>query len=363
MLASKLLDLFYKKDIRFITGVPDSCTSELSKYLLNRKNKKFTHLIAPNEGTAVSLGIGHYLTTNKIPCIYLQNSGFGNATDPLTNLCHKYVYDIPLILLIGWRGKPGIKDEPQHIIQGSTIRKTLNNYKIPYYDTNKISINKISNIIDLKKKKNQITALLIDKNFFDKKKSKFKKNRNKINRSDAINSLLKNLKMNCKLISSTGFNSREILLQNHLKDKSPFYLIGGMGHTLAVTLGSLNSENKCHVCVDGDGSFYMHQGSFSLLKKEHKLIYCLLDNSSHESVGEVNLNYSMTNFKDFAKSVGFKRYIKITRLNKLNSCLRNLKKNNLPIFIHVITNIERNANLPRPSVKELKKIKQDFMNE
>ena len=174
MLASKLLDLFYKKDIRFITGVPDSCTSELSKYLLNRKNKKFTHLIAPNEGTAVSLGIGHYLTTNKIPCIYLQNSGFGNATDPLTNLCHKYVYDIPLILLIGWRGKPGIKDEPQHIIQGSTIRKTLNNYKIPYYDTNKISINKISNIIDLTKKKNQITALLIDKNFLIKK-SKFKK--------------------------------------------------------------------------------------------------------------------------------------------------------------------------------------------
>ena len=108
MQASKLLDLFYKKDIRFISGVPDSCTSELSKYLLNQKNKKLTHLIAPNEGTAVSLGIGHYLTTNKIPCIYLQNSGFGNATDPLTNcaaVCLRYTF----VLLIGWRGKPGIK--------------------------------------------------------------------------------------------------------------------------------------------------------------------------------------------------------------------------------------------------------------
>ena len=167
--------------------------------------------------------------------------------------------------------------------------------------------------------------------------------------------------MNFKLISSVGYNSREILLQNHSKKKSPFYLIGGMGHTLAVSLGSLNSENKCLVCVDGDGSFYMHQGSFSLLKKDHKLIYYLLDNSSHESVGEVNLNFSMKNFKDFAKSVGFKKYIKITSLNQLTSCFKNLKKNSLPIFIHVITNIERNANLPRPSAKELKKIKYDFI--
>ena len=313
MLANKLLDLFYKKNIRFITGVPDSCTSELSNALLKEKNKNFTHLIAPNEGIAVSLGVGHYLTTKKIPCIYLQNSGFGNATDPLTNLCHNHVYGIPLILLIGWRGKPGLNDEPQHIIQGLTICKTLKNFKIPYYDSNKISLNEISKIIDVTKKKNHITAILIDKNFFDKKKSKFPKKKSTIKRSEVINSLLKNLKIKYRLISSTGFNSREILLQNNPKIKSPFYLIGAMGHTFGVALGSLNSQNKPVVCVDGDGSFYMHQGSFSLLKKKHKLIYCLLDNSSHESVGEVILNYKMNSFSYFAKSVGFKKYIKITK--------------------------------------------------
>lgn len=362
MLANKLLDLFYKKNIRFIAGVPDSCTSELSKTLLEKKYKNFTHLIAPNEGVAVSLGVGHYLTTKKIPCIYLQNSGFGNATDPITNLCHSHVYGIPLILLIGWRGKPGLNDEPQHIIQGSTICKTLKNFKIPYYDSNKITLNKISRIIDVTKKKNQITAILIDKNYFNKKKSKIIKQKKMINRSDVIRSLLKNLKINYKLISSTGFNSREILLQNNTRIKSPFYLIGAMGHTLGVALGSLNSQNKSLVCVDGDGSFYMHQGSFSLLKKKHKLIYCLLDNSSHESVGEVNLNYSIKSFEHFAKSVGFRKYIKITKLENLTSCFKKLKKKDMPIFIHVITNIEKNTNLPRPSVKELKKIKQDFMN-
>ena len=103
MHPNKLLNFFYKKKIRFFR-VYRTCTSSLSNTLLNLKNKKFTHVIAPNEGTAVSLGVGHYLSTSQIPCIYMQNSGFGNATDPITNLCHETVYKIPLLILIGWRG-------------------------------------------------------------------------------------------------------------------------------------------------------------------------------------------------------------------------------------------------------------------
>lgn len=362
MHPNKILNLFYKKNIRFISGVPDSCTCALSNALLKSKNNKFIHIIAPNEGTAVSLGAGHYLATKQIPCVYMQNSGFGNATDPLTNLCHKSVYEIPLLLLIGWRGKPGLNDEPQHVTQGKVIKKTLKSYGIKYYDSNKISLNKISKIIDLTKKKNQINAILIDKNFFEKEKNKIKKASKKINRSDAIKSLLNNLKIDYKLISSTGFNSREILLQNKDKKISPFYLVGAMGHTLGLSLGALNSKNKNVVCVDGDGSFYMHQGSFSLLKKEHNLIYYLLDNSSHESVGEVQLNYRIKDAKSFAKSVGFKRYVKIQTVNKLNTLLKRLKKKDLPIFIHIMTSIERNINLPRPSEKQLKTIKKDFIN-
>jgi len=362
MHSNKILNLFYKKNIRFISGVPDSCTSAFSNSLFKKKYKKFTHIIAPNEGTAVSLGVGHYLVTKQIPCIYMQNSGFGNATDPLTNLCHKRIYNIPLILLIGWRGKPGLNDEPQHFTQGKTIKKTLKSYGIKYYDSNKISLNELSKIIDVTKKKNQINAILIDKNFFKKEKKQIKKVAKKINRSDAIKSLLDNLRIDYKLISSTGFNSREILLQNKSKKISPFYLIGAMGHTLGISLGALNSKNKNVVCVDGDGSFYMHQGSFSLLKKEHNLIYYLLDNSVHESVGNVKINYRMKDAKSFAKSVRFKRYVKIHTLNKLNIFLKKLKKKDLPIFIHIITSIEKNINLPRPSEKQLKTIKKDFIN-
>lgn len=361
MHPNKILNLFYRKNIRFISGVPDSCTCALSNALLKSKDNKFIHTIAPNEGIAVSLGAGHYLATKQIPCVYMQNSGFGNATDPLTNLCHKTVYEIPLLLLIGWRGKPGLNDEPQHVTQGKVIKKTLKSYGIKYYDSNKISLNKISKIIDLTKKKNQINAILIDKNFFEKEKNKIKKASKKINRSDAIKYLLKNIKPAYKIISSTGFNSREILLQDRKNKKKAFYLVGAMGHTLAVALGAEQNKKKTIVCVDGDGSFYMHMGSFSLIKKSTKLIYYLLDNSSHESVGDVKLNYKINDIKNFAKSVGFKKYIKINNLKNLDKCLKDIKTGSLPIFIHVITRIEHNKDLPRPSKKTLIKIKNDYL--
>ncbi len=358
MKANKFLELFYKQDVRFFSGVPDSCLSSLSNLLL-KTSKKISHVMAPNEGVAVSLGIGYYLSTNKVPCIYMQNSGFGNATDPITNLCHKTVYDIPLILLIGWRGKPGTNDEPQHQTQGKTIRNTLKSYGIKYYDIQKLSEKKISNIIIQTKLKNQINAFLIDKEFFEKKiKIIQKKKKNEIYRSDAIKSLINHIPLNYKIVSSTGFNSREILRQKKITNKI-FYMIGAMGHTLGVSMGMFNSVNKNVVCVDGDGSFYMHLGSFSLLNKKHKLIYYLLDNQSHESVGEVRLNYNINNIKSFAKAVGFKKYIQISNLNKLNTTLRNIKKFKLPIFIHVMTNIEQNRNLPRP--KNLTKIKKEFI--
>ena len=176
MKSSKFLDVFYKNKIRYFSGVPDSCLSELINCLMSNKyKKKFQHTIAPNEGVAISLAAGNYLATNKIPCIYLQNSGFGNATDPITNLCSRNVYDIPLILIIGWRGKPGTNDEPQHIMQGTSIRKSLKNFDIPYYDSAKLTLDKLSKIIKETKKKNQITAILVAKNYFEKSNIKWKK--------------------------------------------------------------------------------------------------------------------------------------------------------------------------------------------
>ena len=112
----ELLNIFKKNKIFFYTGVPDSSLKNLSVYL--EKFDKTKHVIAANEGSAISIGIGHYLSTKKIPCIYLQNSGLGNAINPLISIAHKKVYSIPLVLVIGWRGAKNQKDEPQHETKG-----------------------------------------------------------------------------------------------------------------------------------------------------------------------------------------------------------------------------------------------------
>ena len=156
--------MFEKKNINFFSGVPDSCTLQFCNQLL--KTKKIKNIVAANEGIAVSLGVGHFLATKRIPCIYLQNSGIGNATDPITNLCEKNIYNIPLLLLIGWRGAPGIKDEPQHYLQGKILTKILKLYGIKYIviKSNK-DLNKVVKLINYSKK--------ISKNSFNYKTEHF----------------------------------------------------------------------------------------------------------------------------------------------------------------------------------------------
>ena len=127
---SSLINILKKNNSNFFTGVPDSVLKELSVFLQNKKKK--THIIATNEGSAVSIGIGHYLSTKKIPCVYMQNSGLSNALNPLISIAHHKVYSIPLILIIGWRGSPRLKDEPQHNVKGKITEKILKLLNIKY---------------------------------------------------------------------------------------------------------------------------------------------------------------------------------------------------------------------------------------
>ena len=163
----KLINLLKKNKSDFFTGVPDSILKELS-YSLQSKNYK-NHILATNEGSAVSIGIGHYLATNKIPCIYMQNSGLSNALNPLFSIAHQKVYSIPLILVIGWRGSPKIKDEPQHNVKGKVTEKILNllNIKYTVIRTDR-DLKKFNNQIKKAKKNNNIIACLIEQGILKK---------------------------------------------------------------------------------------------------------------------------------------------------------------------------------------------------
>ncbi|MDC3028667.1 phosphonopyruvate decarboxylase [Candidatus Pelagibacter sp.] len=352
--------------IDFFTGVPDSILKNFL-YKLDTLNKK-KHIVAANEGSAISIGLGYHLSTKKIPCVYFQNSGLGNSINPLISIAHKKVYSIPLFLLIGWRGAPGIKDEPQHNTKGKITPKLLQNLNIKFVVLNdKSDLKKISALIKLSKKNNSIVACLVKKKTLinrETTKKRIKKVNSDVLRSNFIEVLLNKISSNSKIISTTGYTSREIMfLRKKLKIKKGkyFYMIGGMGHSLSVSLGaSLNSKNQV-ICLDGDGSMIMHLGSLitASFYGGQNLKYILLNNNIHESVGGTTTNVEKINLKLISAGFGFRNYFMINNIKNMKKVLNKFLKSKGPSFLEVKIKNGSLKKLPRPT--DLKKIKNDFL--
>jgi len=362
--VNSLINLLKNNNSNFFTGVPDSVLKELS-FFLQKKTKK-NHIIATNEGAAVSLGIGNYLSTKNVPCIYMQNSGLSNALNPLISIAHEKVYSIPLILIIGWRGSPRIKDEPQHNVKGKITENILKLLNIKYTIIRSNSdLKKFDKQIKIAKKKNTIVACLIEKGTLEKtKKVNKKKDFYKLDKEFFLKTLLQTLEKNTKIISSTGYNSRELMyLRNKykIKNSTDFYMVGGMGHTASVALGYSLSNKKKTICVDGDGSFLMHLGSIKTVgtfaNKNFK--YILLNNNSHDSVGGQSTYANDVDFERLSKSMGFKRFYSITDDKNLKKNIKNFLKGNSLNFLEVKVSNSKIKKLPRPT--DLINIKKLFM--
>ncbi len=359
-----LIDILNKNKCNFFTGVPDSVLKELSFVLQNKPKKN--HIIATNEGSAISLGIGHYLATKNIPCIYMQNSGLSNAINPLISIAHKKVYSIPLILVIGWRGSPKVNDEPQHNAKGKITEQILKLLKIKYTILRSNSdLKKFDNQIKIAKKNKSIVACLIEQGTLEKsQKTISQKDFYKLDKTYFLKILLENLDKKTKIISSTGYNSRELMYvrkKYNLKDSRDFYMVGGMGHTTSVATGySLYSKNRT-ICIDGDGSFLMHLGSTKTAGTfaNNNFKYILLNNNSHDSVGGQSTYASDIDFKKLSQSFGFKKFFCIKNKKNLKKNINNfLSEKNLSFLEVKVTN-SKVKKLPRPI--NLIKIKNQFM--
>ena len=363
--VNSLIDLLKKNNSNFYTGVPDSVLKELS-YSLQKKGKK-NHIIATSEGSAVSLGIGHYLSTRKVPCVYMQNSGLSNALNPLISIAHKKVYSIPLILIIGWRGSPKIKDEPQHNVKGKITESILKllNIKYTIIRTNG-DLKEFDKRIKIAKKNKTIVACLIEQGTLEKKKNLVKKNDfYKLNKELFLKTLLHTIEKNTKIISSTGYNSRELMYlrdKYKIKNSSDFYMVGGMGHTSSVALGYSLFSKKKTICIDGDGSFLMHLGSIKTAGTfaNTNLKYILLNNNSHDSVGGQNTHVNDIDLEKLSKSLGFKKFFSINDDKNMKKKIQNFLKGNSLNFLEVKVSNSKIKKLPRPT--DLIKIKKIFMN-
>lgn len=360
----ELLRFFRKKKITFFAGVPDSVLQNFSETLNTEKH----HYICPNEGSAIALTIGNYLSTGQLGLCYFQNSGLSNAINPIISIAHRKVYSIPLILMIGWRGAPRQKDEPQHVAKGRITRTLLKNLNIKnsvinsYKDFKKILV-----LIKFSKKKKVPVAILFKNKIFLENKKKINKIKKNLfpTREQVILEILSLVSKEDKIISTTGYTSRELFnlrTLNKNDNGKDFYMVGGMGHASMVALGSSLKEKNKVICLDGDGSLLMHMGSLVTIganaKKNFK--YILLNNGAHESVGGQSTGAEKLNFSLLSKSLNFKSYFLINNIKNYKKKLKIFFKSNKgPSFLEIRIKIKSINNLTRPT--DLISVKNNFM--
>jgi len=355
--------------VEFFTGVPDSLLKEFCLCIDDRiSNDK--HIIAANEGNAVALASGYYLAQKSIPLVYMQNSGLGNAVNPLLSLCDPDVYSIPLLVMIGWRGEPGVKDEPQHVTQGRVQIELLEALGLPYEIISKDDdqfYKKISNVIEIAKNENRPVVLLIKKGTFEKYKTEIiQPDDQRMNREEALEIILENLDDNSIIVSTTGKTSREIFEirekrgQTHEQD---FLTVGSMGHCSSIALGiALAKPHREVVCIDGDGAMLMHLGSLTSIAsmKPKNFRHILMNNEVHESVGGQETAAKYLDLSAIVEAVGSSKVFKAATPNDLKTNITNFITCSGPSFLEVKIKPGSREDLGRPTVKPADN-KENFM--
>jgi len=367
---------FYKhlsaKDVNFYTGVPDSLLKDISTFISDNVPKD-NHIIAANEGASVGLAVGYHLATGKLPLVYMQNSGFGNAMNPILSIADEDVYGIPMLLMIGWRGEPGLKDEPQHIKQGKVSEDLLKVMKIPYeiLDKNSNITLVLDKAINIASEGSKPYALLVRKNTFEKYKSKqIEASVYELNREGAVKLIIDSLDKKDIVVSTTGKTSREVfeyresLNQNHEND---FLTVGAMGHTSSIAIGiAIEKQTQNVYCLDGDGSVIMHMGSLAIIgmmKSIENFKHIIINNGAHDSVGgqpTVGLNI---NLPEIAKASGYTYAETACTTEEIKEKLISLSSHKGRAFLEIKVNKGARKDLGRPTTtpKENKSAYQKFL--
>ena len=344
--------------IDFFAGVPDSLLKNICAYISDHLDSRH-NIIAANEGGAVGVAAGYHLATGKIPVVYMQNSGEGNIINPLASLTDKEVYNIPVLLVIGWRGRPGVHDEPQHVKQGKVTLSLLDTMGIRYQVLSQEedeALRQIRDAVDYMKTTNEVFALVVEKNTFDAYTLQNKvENDLTLSREEAIQITAAALGSNDCIVSTTGMISRELFEYRTAMDQSherDFLTVGSMGHASQIALGIALEKPDRHVwCFDGDGAVIMHMGSMAITasKAPGNFVHVLFNNGAHDSVGgqpTVGLNIDIP---AIAKAVGYKNAFSVNTAEALKALLGNPAIKEGPVLIEVQVKKGNRKDLGRPT--------------
>ena len=323
--------------IDFYAGVPDSLLKNLCAYITDHADAAH-NIIAANEGGAMGLAAGHYLATGQIPVVYMQNSGEGNIINPLASLTDRDVYNIPVLLVIGWRGKPGVHDEPQHVKQGKVTTGLLNvmgiDYTVLSKEEDKAAV-QIQKAVAYMQATKECNALVIEKDTFDAYTlQNVEKNDLTMSREEAIQTVAAALGEKDAIVSTTGMISRELFeyrTQMNLGHERDFLTVGSMGHASQIALGiAMAKQDRRIWCFDGDGAAIMHMGSMAIVaqKAPKNYVHVVFNNGAHDSVGGQPTVGLHIDLPAIAMAVGYKAAYSVStkeelekKLLILNSCV------------------------------------------
>ncbi len=366
------IETLREKGIDCFAGVPDSLLKNICAYITDHFDAEH-NIIAANEGAAVGLAAGHYLATGQPACVYMQNSGEGNIINPLASLTDQEVYNIPVLLLIGWRGRPGVHDEPQHVKQGKVTTGLLNVMGVNYEVLSKEEDKAIKQIEKAAKAlaNKEVFALVIEKDTFeDYKLQNVEVNDLTMSREEAIQTVAAALGEKDCIVATTGMISRELfeyraaMNQGHQQD---FLTVGSMGHASQIALGiALNKPERKVYCFDGDGATIMHTGNMAIIGSiaPSNYYHIVFNNGAHDSVGGQPTTGFKVNLPSVALAMGYKTVDSVDNEDDLITALNSLPSKKAPYFLEIKVKKGARADLGRPTTTpiENKKALMNFLH-
>lgn len=353
----EFLTALKENGVTLFTGVPDSLLKDFCAYVRDNESRE-RNIITANEGNAIALAAGHYLGTGEVALAYMQNSGLGNSVNPLTSLVDREVYSITVLLLIGWRGEPGVKDEPQHVKQGRVTTKLLETLEIPYEivspETREITT-VVERAVNHMKTNLSPYAIVVKKGSFEDYKGVGSEGPiQELSREEAIEIIVKTIPSDSVIVSTTGkasrelFETRERLSQGHERD---FLTVGSMGHSSSIALGISLGNRKKVFCLDGDGAVIMHMGSMAIIgdMKPKNFFHIVLNNESHESVGGQPTVGGKIDIPAISKACGYERTESVSTKKDLEEAMKRTQRCQGPLLIEVKVRKGARKDLGRPT--------------
>lgn len=349
--------------IDYFTGVPDSQLKAFCDFITLKYGTGKKHIIAPNEGNAVALAAGYHIATGNTGLVYMQNSGLGNAVNPITSLTDLEVYGIPIVYLIGWRGQPGVKDEPQHVKQGKITLELLETLGINYFIIKKETKpeelkNVYKNTMETILKNGKSVAFVVEKDAFEAD-GKFKgNNNNEMTREEAIKAIADSVEEASIIVSTTGKASRELFEyreKNNLGHEKDFLTVGSMGHASMIGLSIAENSNKKVVCIDGDGAMLMHTGAAALIgsRKPENYLHILINNGAHETVGGMPTISYKIDWQNAVKSFGYTNAYRASNITEIEHYIKLSQGTKGPVLLEIMTNAQSRKDLTRPNIKPI----------